>query len=310
MSRLPLKTLVVVSSCLLVGGLALASQVPSQVLRLERGDHVFQVVIEPGQVAVGHGVTMTLELNRVPKVPDPTFGDRVPVRGASLVAVVAPESDSNAKVRYAMHPLAGAGTYGFHWTPESRGMYTLAFERRDGKIPEVEFKVGVGVKTPKQDDADSSLGGGGPGLHRARIHDGAAVIGPLTPNAAGPTAKSLMKGMTDAAGVLSDAFRHRPMKSTIDDAVATLAAQAKKLPGTVPDKYRVAASDYDAMAKQLQSKLADLASTADAGHMRKAGSQWRDIVDNTCTRCHVKFWWAVTPDLGSWPRVEAQTWRR
>ena len=217
-------------------------------LRLTRGDHAFQVTLAPGHPAAEHGVDITLDLDRIPKVADPTYGDQVPVQHASLVAVVTQDGEAGSAVRYTMHPAGGQGSYGFHWTPAIRGVYALAFERRDGKIPEASFKIGVGVATPKQGDAAAWGHGKAPA--------GGAVTGPLMPSSAGLTAAEAMKPMTDPAGFLGDALaKRRPSKDDVTSAIAALAAQAKKLPGTCPDNYHVAATGYDAMAKDLQKRL-------------------------------------------------------
>jgi hypothetical protein len=295
-------TAVAAAACLGLAGLAWAAQGGSTVLRLTRGDHAFQVTLSPGQPAAEHGESITLDLNRIPKVPDPTYGDRVPVQGASLVAVVTKDGDAATAVRYTMHPAGGQGTYGFHWTPETRGLYALAFERRDGDIPEASFKIGVGVATPKQDQ-------GAGDDHQAP--PSGAVSGPLMPTSAGPTAAEIMKPMTDPAGFLGDALaRRRPSKDDVTSAIAALAAQAKKLPGTCPDNYHIAASDYDAMARQLQQRLAQMSMSASAGQMKQVREQWHQTLADTCTRCHVKFWWAITGDLSTWPKVESHPWRR
>lgn len=289
------------------------------VLRKTSEDHHFQITVTPEKPRPGHRVKVVLDVNKITKVPDPTYGDRVPIRNASLIAVVHPEGDPTSTRRYAMHPMGGAGLYGFHWTPTSPMLHVLRFERRGEKLPQVSFLVGVGVDTPEQemeekpkDEFSFSIGsGGGLGLRRGPRRPTGTVTGPLTPHGAGPSARSVMEKMADPAGILAENFeKHRPLRSTLSEAAAQLAAQAKGLEGTVPDKYRVAAAEYDGMANDLSVELDALAASIEAGKIGKAKKQWSHIVDTNCSQCHVKFWWALTPDLETWPRIEAKAWKR
>lgn len=297
------------------GGLATAvAQSSSTTLRARGGDHAFQVVMVPAAPSVGHRVMIQLDLAQIPTVPDPTYGDRIPVKDASLVALVSPESSPKEKIRFSMHPLGAAGRYGFHWTPATKGLHELTFERRGGELPAVTFKIGVDVETPKQNDMGQGATNGplSRGLPRQRLErPGVTTRGPVTPIAAGPTAQTIMEAMDEPAGLVAESLTaEKPLASPVQENLALLVAQANKLPGTVPDKYRVAASEYDAMAKDLQARLAHLDATAKAGDMAKVRTEWTSVVNESCTRCHVKFWWAITPDLEAWPKVSARPWKR
>ncbi len=306
----------VVSMALCAGTLAVATSLAlaegTTVLRKKRGDYYFDLTVEPAKPRVGHRMTLLLDLAQESETPHPMYGSRVPVKGASLVATLYRETDPARKYRYSLHPLGGAGSYGLHFTPPAQGLYVLKLERRGEALPEIEFKIGVGVDTPKQDESEAEEAMGF-GRHKKRLAPrSGGVRGPLTPKAAGPTAASVMDAFSEPAGVLVDALEEkRPLKSKVTEAVAALQAAAKNLPGTVPDKYEVGASEYDALARSLASELDALATAAEAGQMKKARTQWTETLQGTCTKCHVKYWWAITDDLSTWPRVVySSEWRR
>jgi hypothetical protein len=283
------------------------------VLRLRQDDHAFTLTVDPAAPQVGRRVSLRLDLATIPATPDPTFGDRVPVRDASLLAVFTAPGEGGAVHRQAIHPLGGAGSYGLHWTPERSGLWRIAIERRGETMPTARFQIGVGVDTPAQDDAALARGPGGPtrvlgGLDRGQR--GGGVVGPLTPASAGPTAGSIMDAIAEPAGLLVDALGTGSDAALAKESLASLLEEARKLPGTVPERYNVGAADYDRLAADLVQRLEALAATVEAGDLAKARTDWRGTLDQTCTQCHVKFWWAITPDLSSWPRVTHQPWRR
>ncbi len=283
------------------------------VLTAREDDHAFTIVVEPGRPSLGRRVNLRLDLATIPENPHPTFGDRVPVRDATLVAVLSSPKEDGAVHRQTLHPYGGAGTYGLHWTPSERGLWRLSIERIGEKLPSTSFRIGVDVNTPAQSDPTLERGLGGPsrilgGLDRGQR--GGGVVGPLTPVAAGPTASSVMSSFSEPAGRLVGAFSDRADPVAAREAMAALLPEAKKLPGTVPQRYEVGAEDYDRLANQLVQRLEALASTVEAQEMEKARSEWRSALDQTCAQCHVKFWWGISSDLSSWPSVRSQPWRR
>ncbi len=312
-SSIVLTGAVLVGAGIVAGTASLALAEDTTVLRKKRGDYYFDLTVEPARPVVGHRMTLALDLAQESETPHPMYGSRVPVKGASLVATLHRETDPRNVKRFIMHPLGGAGSYGFHFTPPAEGLYVLTLERRGEALPEVEFKIGVGVETPKQDESEAPEDPLGFGRRRKRLAPrGGGVRGPLTPKGAGPTAATTMTAMREPAGLLVDALStKRPLKSTVTEATRALAAAAKDLPGTVPDKYEVGREEYDALAKKLQEELAAISKAAEAGDMRKTRRLFQQTLDGTCAKCHVKYWWAITDDLSTWPRVVySSEWRR
>lgn len=281
-------------------------------LRLRKDDHVFSVIVEPGAPQVARRVQLRLDLATIPATHDPTFGDRIPVRDASLVAVLTSPGQGGAR-KQALHPLGGAGSYGLHWTPDRAGLWSLTVERSGGELPAVTFQIGVDVPTPVQNDPSLGHGPGGPtrilgGLDRATR--GGGVVGPLTPVAAGPTSSSVMNAISEPAAWLSAALEAPVDLEAAKQALGAIREQAPSLPGTVPEPYKAAADDYERLSADMIRRLDALAQTIDAGDAAKAGTDWRTTLDQSCAQCHVKFWWGVSTDLSSWPEVRSQPWRR
>ncbi len=273
-------------------------------LRAREDNHVFSVMVDPGEPKVDHRVMLRVDLFTIPKTLDPTFGDRMPVRDASLVAVLTSPGRDEVR-RQTLHPLAGAGSYGMHWIPDRHGLWRLSFERRDDELPRVTFQIGVEVSTPEQDDPSLDRGPGGPsrtlgGLERTQR--GGGVVGPLTPASAGPTSKSVMSALSAPSGLLDAAFQDSNIE-TASTALAAIVEEAAKLSGTVPGRHAAAEREYDRIAGELVNRLRAVASAIDEEEMATAQGQWRQTLDNTCAKCHARFWWGISNDLSSWPQV-------
>ncbi|MDF1564157.1 MAG: hypothetical protein P1V51_13995 [Deltaproteobacteria bacterium] len=267
----------------------------------------FVLTATPKERAAGRRVTVTLDLAQTPMVPDPTFGDRVPVRGASLIATVKPK-EGGSPMRYGLHPLMGAGVYGFHFTPATTGLYQVTFAQRGVELPEFEFVLGVGVDTPADTEAPQEAMGLRQVLAGGRRPARGTSRGPITPMTGGASSKKAMQAMVQPAGLLGEALgKPKPLISETTPALDALLEQARTLKGTVPDAYRSASAEYDQLAERLVSELEALKAKSTPKDLR-AG--WDQVRDSTCASCHVKFWWAITPDLSTWPKISYQTWKR
>lgn len=288
-----------------------ATAAETTVIQKSASGYSLIVTVTPKVRDAARRVSVTLDLAETPAVPDPTFGDRVPVRGASLIAAV--HREGGPTTHYGLHPLMGAGVYGFHFTPSTTGLYHIVFRQRGADLPELDFAVGVGVDTPDEAKAPAQAMGLRETLRGGGARPIGTLQGPILPNSGKPNARKVMEAMAEPAGLLSEAlYKKRPLRSEVDPAIDALLGEAKKLGGTVPDRYRSAASDYDQMASELVSKLEALKKKAAAGPRKAAATRaaWGKVLDGTCARCHVKFWWAITPDLAAWPRIEPKPWKR
>jgi hypothetical protein len=115
-------------------------------VQLSSGQLQFNIKLEPGAPDAGRVVDVRVELAMVPPVPDPIYGERIPVKGARLVASLADQEGTGYRSLYLVHPLSDAGLYGFHFTPLRSDVYvmelTARYQERDYQV---SCKVPVGI---------------------------------------------------------------------------------------------------------------------------------------------------------------------
>lgn len=68
-------------------------------------------------------------------------------------------------------------------------------------------------------------------------------------------------------------------------------------------------AEFDALTATFAERLAGLRDDVAARRWQTARAEWRAIDANDCTRCHLKFRWAITPDLGAVPDLLGGTTR-
>lgn len=122
-------------------------------LRKDADNVSYKLVVKPGVSLPDRTLTVTVELAEILKTPDPTFGSRRPVDGASVeLIMVAPTAAKKkapppwADARRAIK-LGDVGTYGATFTPPVEGVYGLYVRSTDEKLGELThgFQVPVGV---------------------------------------------------------------------------------------------------------------------------------------------------------------------
>jgi len=283
------------------------------VLRKEGGGYSFVVSATPSDRSANHRVTLSLDLASRPTVPDPVFGDRVPRRKGSVIATITPKTGGKS-IRYGLHPLSGAGVYGFHFTPKSKGVYTIRFSERSVELPSLDFEIGVGVETPDQGQAEPQQALGLRGLRDQggrQESRGGGFRGPITPATGGKSAKRVMKAIAEPSALLIEALdKKKPLASELSAGLSILIEEAAKLPGSVPSAYLSATGEYDQLAAEFSKRLGELQTMVEAKKFPAARRAYREMQDNVCARCHAKFWWAITPKLEDWPKISAAEWKR
>ena len=73
---------------------ASAMAAETTVIQKSAQNYDFVLTATPKVRASARRITVTLDLAQTPIVPDPTFGDRVPVRKASIIATVKMEGSA------------------------------------------------------------------------------------------------------------------------------------------------------------------------------------------------------------------------
>jgi hypothetical protein len=255
-------------------------------LVVKEGAWRVRVTLRPGQPEPGQVLEVLLDVARHPEIPDPTYGDRLPLQGATLALTM---SGPGQRSRHRAWPLGDAGIYGVHWTPPARGLWTLSLEPLEGKpeAPRLSFQVGVGVPMPASSE--------GQAVRSTRV----VLAGAPAPRASGKqTVRELMQELTrhwlalDRAGA---------------DAKAELAALgplADALQGTAPAAFSAEAAEYDALARALRTSVDRVAAGKREEHVKLQNEEEA----TTCLQCHAKFRDRVVEDLRGWPEVKP--WKR
>jgi hypothetical protein len=109
--------------------------------------------VEPGYAQANSVLEVRVAVAEKLDVPDPRYGDRMPLKGLDLVATV---SGNGKKLRYAVHPLDAPGRYGFHTTPLKDGTYLVSVDgtTADHKSVSASFPLHVGTWPPPDFDTE------------------------------------------------------------------------------------------------------------------------------------------------------------
>lgn len=93
----------------------------------------------------------------------------------------------------------------------------------------------------------------------------------------------------------------RPDRDRAVHAIDEIEAWRRVMPRFSLHKFAEQKAEYDALAGSFGDQLAILRTELEAGRWTEARDAWRQIDANHCTRCHVKFRWAITTDLKDFP---------
>ena len=115
---------------------------PEYTLSLRDGDWRVHVNFRPGEPQPGEVVELTFDVGRQ---KDSDVGEPQPFSDGKLVLTV---TGPGPRARYLVRPLGDAGVYGVHWTPPSRGLWTLALAPYRDQGPAAGFEVGAGEPMP------------------------------------------------------------------------------------------------------------------------------------------------------------------
>lgn len=128
----------------------------------EDGNVVAGVSLEPGKADADKVMEVRFELNQRLDVPDPRFGNRMPLKDMELIATVEEPAQGKGAAksyRYRVQPLRAPGSYGLHHTPRLEGEHVVRVEgkSKDGKRTiRFSFPVHVGVWPPPDFDEEEA----------------------------------------------------------------------------------------------------------------------------------------------------------
>ena len=197
---------------------------PEYTLELKDREFRVHVNFKPGEPQPGEVVELRFDVGRQ---KDAEVGDARPWSEGKLALTV---TGPGPAARYLVRALGDAGAYGAHWTPISRGLWTLALAPYQDAGRSVTFQVGAGEPMPVSSQGHM--------VQASRI-----VVGARDP--AQPPVKTLMADLGKRWQQQSDAPRPDP---------AELKAMAKLLEaiegrGKGPGFDRLAADQASALEK-------------------------------------------------------------
>jgi len=306
---------------------------PERIVEKQNAEYLFRVTLRPGNLKVGRVAEVWMEVARVLEIPDPTTGDRAPVIGSHPLATVqapappaapapAPAKGKKAAepaapvapppVRYSLWPLSTPGAYGFHFTPAADGIYTIAFEgmepRGDEGEPlryEATFRIGAGNAAPQTELSQGSA---------ATRRSSRRPVGP------GSGARGAEDRLVRLMRELGDRFLD--IEAAVETAAAKgpwpeIAAKARDLgaaiagvKGLVPQAFSAGGAEFDRLAAAAPEKLEAVAVAAEGKDPKPMRAALDPVENGACLQCHAKYRFAVTNDVGAWPKFEPKPWKK
>lgn len=295
----------VIVACLLVPGLVLGAapqkvkpRPPTRTILVKTGTLVFKVRLVPGVPLPGHVVEAVMEAAEVPPVPDPVYGERIPLKQAEMKALVTDADGEGFTTGYRVHRLADAGSYGFHFTPLRRGVHQVLLVGTHGGVTfKAKFKVPVDIWPFPQGVADDS---------------GEPAPAPATRMPALPASMERSRQPASSGAVASGSGQLSPLRRAMHELGLAMARAGAALElGRRPDvaEARQALADLAGLlqaARQAASKRAPWVAGLDQlqvpantlleklkGKRGTAARQaYRGLVQ-ACTACHLQQRWRL-----------------
>lgn len=278
-------------------------------VQVKSGNLLFNVTIEPGAPDPGQVISFSIELAEVPPVPDPIYGEKIPVKDARLTARVTDADGAGYTLAYRVHTLQDAGTYGFHYTPIRKDNYRVALVGvHKGKGFKAGLRVPVGIWPFVEVDAAGNVS-------RVPAHTPSnrmpalpsSVKTPAVPGgAAGGTSGAVKKPvLAQAMEALGEQFARagvalfagrRPDLKQAKAAADKLRAAVKKAAA-----LKMADEEYDGLMIGLGQAVGELVTATAAGRAKSARKAFNRIGSGHCNRCHFKMRWKMIGQSSGYP---------
>jgi hypothetical protein len=232
----------------------------------------FVLHVRPSSPVPGQVVEIVADIAEVIEPPDPDIGDRRPLENQQVVAKV------EGMGQFQMHPVGGnAGSYGFHMTPQTKGLKELAIHVEGRREADAIFRVNIGGEQKALDKGETLE------LRPYEYWRGADALG---------------RNMYDLGRVWGQLWLLSQGQGKGDLAtLAKLYADLAKQGTALPLPRRADRAQYEELAGQF-------AATGPAAMALKPAGL-RDFISNTqsqhCYRCHVAYDYRLTEDLARWP---------
>lgn len=279
-------------------------------LQVKSGPVLFGIRLEPGVPDPEEVVEVAIEMAEIPPIPDPIYGERIPVKGAEIIAEVADADGAGYTVKYRVHPLQDAGSYGFHFTPLRRDNYRVTLKGiYKTKKFDPNFRVPVGIWPFTKVDKKGSVSQVPAQPASSRMPavpsgvKGPAVPGGSTPKRTVPGRRlSPLRGVMKALGESwAQAGEALLMGRRPDLKEARVASTQMKAAATEAVEVKPSDSEFKSLISELSQALNKFDQAAGSGKAPATIKAFKRIGSHHCNRCHFKMRWKMIDDLNAFP---------
>lgn len=279
-------------------------------LSVHSGPVLFGIRLEPGVPDPEEVVEVAIEMAEVPPIPDPIYGERIPVKAAEIIAEVADADGAGYTVKYRVHPMQDAGSYGFHFTPLRKDNYQVTLKGiYKTKKFDPGFRVPVGIwpftkvdekgtvsRVPTQ-PASSRMPAVPSGVKGPAVPGGSVPVRAAPGRRMSPL-RSAMKMLGESWARAGEALLigRRPDLKGARVSSAQMKAAAKEAMEINPSD-----SEFKSLMSELNQELDRFEQAAGSGKAPATIKAFKYIGSRHCNRCHFKMRWKMIDDLNAFP---------
>ncbi|MBN2494206.1 MAG: hypothetical protein JXR96_06425 [Deltaproteobacteria bacterium] len=277
----------------------------------------FNVRMTPGVPEPGQVVEARIEMNELPPVPDPVYGEQIPIKDAKLTLDVTDAKGEGYTLRYLVHPLADAGAYGLHFTPNRKDVYRLVIRgvHHTRKLAGT-FYLPAGIWPFEDPGGSKSAASGRPASRLPALPTGMGPAVPASP--AGPADPETPAGASPggepakaAGSPLHQAMEKLGQKwvdlqvalfagRRLDADKAALAASGLQQVSTVASAIETPQLGYAESMRELAAAAGELGTAVKSGKRGTIQTKLRKVGEG-CNRCHFAARWKVLEDPMHYP---------
>lgn len=278
-------------------------------LQVKSGPVLFGVQLEPGVPDPEEVVEVSIEMAEVPPIPDPIYGERIPVKGAEIVAEVADADGAGYTVKYRVHPLQDAGSYGFHFTPLRKDNYqvTLKGIYKTKKFdPSFRVPVGIWPFTKVDDKGSVSQVPAQPATSRMPAVP-TGVKGPAVPGGAAPKRSAPGRRMSPLRSVMVElgeswAQAGEALLTGRSPDLKQARVSSAQMKAAAKEALEVSSdSEFKSLISEMSQELDRFEQAAGSGKAPATVKAFKYIGSHHCNRCHFKMRWKMLDDLNAFP---------
>lgn len=285
------------------------------------GDYLFKLTLRPGVLAPQRVADVTVEVLRVLQIPDPQWGDRLPMSNSNPIATVQAPALAAKKnrrraepppSRYKLWPITNPGEFGFHFSPAHDGIYTVTIKGSDPTLGEglelvgyeASFRLGVGTEAAQTEQSQGTA---------AVRRTARRPVGMRNTLDRERQLQALMEEIGERFLDLEDMIDNAPAKGPNKDAAAQARAIAQlfeKSKGLAPRAHTASAEEFEKLAAAAPAFFEEIAAAAEGQNRKAPRAAFEKTELQSCLQCHTKFRWNATESLETWPAFQSIDWTK